>query len=124
MYHNISTMILTGGPQIVQTFFAMSGFLLAVQMIQYSENHSRSPGILFLLKTTVYRYIRLTPVYAFVILLHATWLSKLQDGPLWKMGTETERAFCRRNWWTNLLYVNNYINGDQPVRICGLSEHV
>lgn len=116
MFHQLGTMILTGGPQIVQTFFAMSGFLLAVQMIKYAENRSRSPGVLFLLKAIVYRYIRLTPVYAFVVLLHATWLSKLQDGPIWKLGTDTERAFCRRNWWTNLLYVNNYIHADQPVR--------
>ncbi|KXJ74104.1 hypothetical protein RP20_CCG014358 [Aedes albopictus] len=114
MFHQLGTMILTGGPQIVQTFFAMSGFLLAVQMIKYAENRSRSPGVLFLLKAIVYRYIRLTPVYAFVVLLHATWLSKLQDGPIWKLGTDTERAFCRRNWWTNLLYVNNYIHADQP----------
>ncbi|EAT32977.1 AAEL014766-PA [Aedes aegypti] len=114
MFHQLGTMILTGGPQIVQTFFAMSGFLLAVQMIKYAENSSRSPGILFLLKAIVYRYIRLTPVYAFVVLLHATWLPKLQDGPVWKLATDTERAFCRRNWWTNLLYVNNYVHGDQP----------
>ncbi|XP_062542684.1 nose resistant to fluoxetine protein 6-like isoform X2 [Armigeres subalbatus] len=114
IFHQMFMMILTGGPQVVQTFFAMSGFLLAIQMIKYADDRSRSPGIVFLLKAIVYRYIRLTPVYAFVILLQATWLSKLQDGPMWKVGTASERAFCRRNWWTNLLYVNNYLHGDQP----------
>lgn len=58
---------------------------------------------------------RLTPAYAFILLLHATWLPKLQDGPLWPRGAEVERNFCRRNWWTNLLYVNNYVNADEPV---------
>ncbi|ETN67035.1 hypothetical protein AND_001167 [Anopheles darlingi] len=57
---------------------------------------------------------RLTPVYAFVILFHATWLLKLQYGPIWRWGAETEQVFCRRNWWTNLLYINNYVNADQP----------
>ncbi|XP_061496527.1 O-acyltransferase like protein-like, partial [Anopheles gambiae] len=56
----------------------------------------------------------LTPVYAFVILLHATWLLKLQTGPLWRWGAETEQTFCRRNWWTNLLYINNYVHADEP----------
>ncbi|XP_021697471.1 nose resistant to fluoxetine protein 6 [Aedes aegypti] len=114
LYHKIGTMILTGGVQITQTFLAISGFLLTVLVMKYAEKRQSKPGILFLLKATIYRYIRLTPVYAFVILLHATWLFRMQDGPRWKLGVETERAFCRRNWWTNLLYVNNYVHADQP----------
>ncbi|XP_065086712.1 nose resistant to fluoxetine protein 6-like [Ochlerotatus camptorhynchus] len=114
LYHKIGTMILTGGVQITQTFFLISGFLLSVFVMNYAEKRNSKPGVLFMLKATVYRYVRLTPVYAFVMLLHATWLSKLQDGPRWKLGVETERTFCRRNWWTNLLYINNYVNADQP----------
>ncbi|EAT32954.1 AAEL014803-PA, partial [Aedes aegypti] len=114
LYHKIGTMIMTGGAQITQTFLAISGFLLTVLVMKYAEKRQSKPGIFFLLKATIYRYIRLTPVYAFVILLHATWLFRMQDGPRWKLGVETERAFCRRNWWTNLLYVNNYVHADQP----------
>ncbi|XP_062550134.1 nose resistant to fluoxetine protein 6-like [Armigeres subalbatus] len=114
LYHNIGTMMLTGGVQITQTFLAISGFLLTVLVMNYAEKRKSKPGLLFLLKATVYRYVRLTPVYAFVIFLHATWLSKMQDGPRWKVGSETERVFCRRNWWSNLLYINNYVNADQP----------
>ncbi|XP_053686964.1 nose resistant to fluoxetine protein 6-like [Sabethes cyaneus] len=114
MYHDIGTMLFTGGVQITQTFFVMSGFLLAVQVMSYADQRKEKLGLLFLLKAIFYRYIRLTPVYAFIILLHSTWLHKLQDGPVWKPGVETERAFCRRNWWTNLLYVNNYVNANQP----------
>ncbi|XP_055623466.1 nose resistant to fluoxetine protein 6-like [Toxorhynchites rutilus septentrionalis] len=114
MYHDISTMILTGGTQITQTFFAMSGFLLAIHMISFASRRKEKLGVSMLLKTTMIRYIRLTPLYAFVILLHATWLAKLQDGPFWKLGSELERTMCRRNWWTNLLYINNYVKADQP----------
>nr|XP_029732450.1 nose resistant to fluoxetine protein 6-like isoform X2 [Aedes albopictus] len=114
LYHKIGTMIFTGGVQITQTFLAISGFLLTVLVMNHADKRKSSPGILFLLKATVYRYVRLTPVYAYVILLHATWLVRMQDGPRWKLGVETERAFCRRNWWTNLLYVNNYVHADQP----------
>ncbi|XP_058456888.1 nose resistant to fluoxetine protein 6-like [Malaya genurostris] len=114
-YHNIGTMILTGGVQITQTFFFISGLLLTIHVMSYADtSNSGKLGFPFLMKIVLYRYIRLTPAYAFVILLHATWLSKLLDGPLWKLGSEIERTFCRRNWWTNLLYINNYVNANQP----------
>lgn len=54
----------------------------------------------------------MTPLYAFVIFFSATWYTRLGDGPVWKQMTEIEYTFCRRNWWTNLLYINNYINYD------------
>ncbi|XP_055623467.1 nose resistant to fluoxetine protein 6-like [Toxorhynchites rutilus septentrionalis] len=113
MHHDVGTMILTGGTQITQTFFAMSGFLLAIHMINYAKRRHEKLGMAILFKATFIRYIRLTPVYAFVILLHATWLAKLQDGPFWKLGVGLEREMCRRNWWTNLLYINNYVKADQ-----------
>ncbi|XP_058833744.1 nose resistant to fluoxetine protein 6-like [Topomyia yanbarensis] len=114
MYHRIGTMILTGGVQITQIFFSISGVLMTLHVMTYAEQSSNKIGILFLLKAIINRYVRLTPVYAFIILLHATWLVKMQDGPLWKHYTETEKVYCRRNWWTNLLYVNNYVKADQP----------
>uniref|UniRef100_A0A1Y9IS55 Acyltransferase 3 domain-containing protein n=1 Tax=Anopheles merus TaxID=30066 RepID=A0A1Y9IS55_ANOME len=39
---------------------------------------------------------------------------KLQTGPLWSWIAKTEQIFCRRNWWTNLLYINNYVHADEP----------
>ncbi|EDS31994.1 conserved hypothetical protein [Culex quinquefasciatus] len=114
LYHNIAVMILTGGTQVVQIFLTMSGFLVAYHVLVHPGFAKKGLGLLFLVKAIVLRYIRLTPMYAFVVLLHATWLIKLQDGPMWKRGVETERTFCRRNWWTNLLYVNNFVNADQP----------
>lgn len=110
-------MILTGGTQVVQIFLTMSGFLVAYHVLVHPGFAKKGLGLLFLVKAIVLRYIRLTPMYAFVVLLHATWLIKLQDGPMWKRGVETERTFCRRNWWTNLLYVNNFVNADQPVTV-------
>ncbi|KXJ81468.1 hypothetical protein RP20_CCG019556 [Aedes albopictus] len=89
-------------------YLVISGHSAFVFYILPTQNASKKE------MATVYRYVRLTPVYAYVILLHATWLVRMQDGPRWKLGVETERAFCRRNWWTNLLYVNNYVHADQP----------
>uniref|UniRef100_A0A182R4K0 Acyltransferase 3 domain-containing protein n=1 Tax=Anopheles funestus TaxID=62324 RepID=A0A182R4K0_ANOFN len=97
MMHNIFSMILTNGVQITQTFLAMSGTLLAIQVMSLAERRKGRVSFFYVPVAILYRYIRLTPVYAFVILLHATWLLKLQTGPLWRWGAETEQTFCRRN---------------------------
>lgn len=60
------------------------------------------------------RYLRLTPLHAFAILLEATWISKMYNGPIWQQLAGQERASCRANWWSNLLYINNFIGADEP----------
>ncbi|XP_041769695.1 nose resistant to fluoxetine protein 6-like [Anopheles merus] len=114
MMHNVGSMILTNGVQYTQTFLAMSGTLLTIQFCSFVEKRKGKVSFLYVPFAILYRYVRLTPVYAFVILLHATWLLKLQTGPLWRWGAETEQTFCRQNWWTNLLYINNYVHADEP----------
>uniref|UniRef100_A0A182I2D8 Acyltransferase 3 domain-containing protein n=1 Tax=Anopheles arabiensis TaxID=7173 RepID=A0A182I2D8_ANOAR len=112
--HSVGSMILTNGAQFTQTFLGISGALLAIQFCSFTEKRKGKVSFLYIPFAILYRYVRLTPVYAFVILLHATWLLKLQTGPLWRWGAETEQTFCRRNWWTNLLYINNYVHADEP----------
>ncbi|XP_058833864.1 nose resistant to fluoxetine protein 6-like [Topomyia yanbarensis] len=112
-YRRLITMLLFNGLTVVQTYFTISGFLLAVQFADYCEK-SKSFTMKDFFASILYRYLRLAPLYAFMILLDATWLYKLQDGPVWKRVAETERTFCRNNWWANLLFANNYFTVDEP----------
>ncbi|XP_055533122.1 nose resistant to fluoxetine protein 6-like [Wyeomyia smithii] len=112
-YYNPLSMAMINGSQIVQTFFVMSGFLLSIHFFTTCSQMKTVPWTV-VLGVVFYRFVRLTPAYAYVILLHATWLPKLQDGPMWPRGAQAEKYFCRQNWWTNLLYVNNYVNSDEP----------
>ncbi|XP_055708626.1 nose resistant to fluoxetine protein 6-like isoform X1 [Phlebotomus papatasi] len=112
-YYRFITMILINGHTVIQTYFAISGFLLSVQFMDYKESQ-KVFHMSYFFKAIFYRYVRLTPVYAFMILFHATLLIDVQSGPLWKHVAETERSFCRSNWWTNLLYVNNYVHVGEP----------
>ncbi|XP_058465293.1 nose resistant to fluoxetine protein 6-like [Malaya genurostris] len=112
-YRRMITMLLFNGLTVIQTYFTISGFLLAVQFADYSEK-KKSFTTKDFFASILYRYLRLAPLYAFVILLDATWLYKLQDGPVWKRVAETERTFCRNNWWANLLFANNYFTVDEP----------
>lgn len=38
------------------------------------------------------------------------------DGPLWKVIAGGDSQDCKDNWWTNLLYISNYVNADHMVR--------
>ncbi|XP_062550046.1 nose resistant to fluoxetine protein 6-like isoform X2 [Armigeres subalbatus] len=112
-YRRTITMLIFNGITVIQSFFIISGFLLAVQFTDYCERN-KTFALKDFVSSIVYRYMRLTPLYLFMILFDATWLIKLQDGPVWKRIAETERTFCRNNWWANLLFVNNYFTVDEP----------
>ena len=54
----------------------------------------------------VHRYFRLTGVYAVVIFFTASLYRFFATGPQSVM-VDTEVSACRKNWWSNLLYINN-----------------
>jgi hypothetical protein len=62
----------------------------------------------FILILVILHNFRLTPVYAVIIAFGAVWYIHMSEGPMWNsvVGIATEN--CRRHWWINLLYLNNY----------------
>ncbi|XP_063232956.1 nose resistant to fluoxetine protein 6-like isoform X2 [Bacillus rossius redtenbacheri] len=99
-------MIVMNGTVSTDTFFLLSGALLC-----YVFMRDRSKGLRFsLFKFYLHRYIRLTPAYAAVVFFYASMLYHLGSGPLWHSTIATERDNCLASWWTNLLYINNYVN--------------
>ncbi|KAH3756112.1 nose resistant to fluoxetine protein 6 [Pelomyxa schiedti] len=61
----------------------------------------------------VHRYLRLTPVYALMIFSMHYLGPLMARGPkaLW---VEGDYDSCGEYWWTNLLYINNFIPSDKP----------
>ncbi|KRX43085.1 Nose resistant to fluoxetine protein 6, partial [Trichinella murrelli] len=56
-------------------------------------------------------FARVTPVYMAVLALHAVLTKYVSSGPLWD--TEGfDRESCAKSWWTNALYLNNFLNLD------------
>ena len=53
-------------------------------------------------------FIRLTPVYAVILGFIATLLAYGGASPNWQNVRYASEG-CRWNWWSHLLYVNNYI---------------
>ncbi|XP_063540776.1 O-acyltransferase like protein-like [Cydia strobilella] len=108
LYHNAAATFIFNGTLIVQTFFLVSGFLLAYNMLLMEEKRPISWDMLP--KGILIRWLRLAPVNAVVLAFVATWQRHLGSGPLWKSLVHKETTQCRRDWFYNLLYVNNYVD--------------
>jgi peptidoglycan/LPS O-acetylase OafA/YrhL len=100
----------------VQSFLVVGGFLAAYLQMKQMDSSKESSLVIFV-KGTVSRYIRFSALLALTVLIHATWLYRLGSGPFWDRINFTERQFCRENGWTNLLFLDNYINSDHKCLI-------
>lgn len=98
----------------VDVFLLLSGFLFCRILLIELE---RRQGKLNVLILYVGRYIRLTPAYLAIIGFYMTWFPSMGSGPLWQQRIEREQERCQSSWWTNILYINNYINSDKLVSI-------
>ncbi|XP_019630882.1 PREDICTED: O-acyltransferase like protein-like [Branchiostoma belcheri] len=57
--------------------------------------------------------LRVTPVYAFLLMVYSCLFVYMGTGPNWADPTlkaMTELQGCPDSYWTNLLYINNYVN--------------
>ncbi|XP_047516873.1 nose resistant to fluoxetine protein 6-like [Pieris napi] len=102
--------ILFNGTLVTMTFFVMSAFLLVYNFLIHAESHEITwvdfpKGVLL-------RWIRLTPTYALLIGTIGCIVPYFGDGPLWQLTVTSESDACRNKWWTNILYINNYMYSD------------
>ncbi|XP_026315722.1 O-acyltransferase like protein-like [Hyposmocoma kahamanoa] len=99
------SMWLTGAPIGVDTFFMMSGLLIVYTSVGKLSNMKLLKNLhLFYLN----RYLRLFPLLASTVLLQIGVLHYIHDGANW-LGVAALTERCRRNWWSSILYVQNYI---------------
>ncbi|XP_066999863.2 nose resistant to fluoxetine protein 6 [Anabrus simplex] len=99
-----SRLTIMNGTLSVDTFFLLSGLLTSYVFLKEMEKRGRFNILLFY----VHRYIRLTPALAVMILMTVTLFNYGGEGPLWDSRHRTAREACEKNWWANLLYINNY----------------
>ncbi|XP_062550333.1 nose resistant to fluoxetine protein 6-like [Armigeres subalbatus] len=103
-----STLIIAG-PLSVDTFFLLSGLLIVwSQMRELDRTRFLNVPVMYL-----HRYIRLTPVFAALILFTVGIMPGISSGPLWSTSFALSVNQCNQYWWSALLYVQNYVNSDQ-----------
>ena len=101
----------------VDTFFFFSGFLafysMLTSVVAFPSKNSTSwdtpsKAVLNSLKYTyavvVHRYMRLTPMYFFILMVYMHVWPAIGNGPNWK--DSTDMTFCNKWWWTNILYIS------------------
>ncbi|KAL1462402.1 hypothetical protein WDU94_014238 [Cyamophila willieti] len=95
----------------VDVFFTISGCVAVFFVLERMESHK-----VRFYEIIIVRYFRLTPVYAIVLFFYATLYYKMGDGPLWNFLVGQDLENCKQVWWTNLLYINNYVYAE---KLCG-----
>ncbi|KAJ3652186.1 hypothetical protein Zmor_018173 [Zophobas morio] len=98
------------GRMLVSIFFVISSWLLSVQFFKKLKNDGQI-RFRYVLQSIIKRYIRFTSGLT-VIILHTSWLNHLFRGPYAEPILGTEYNVCRKKWWTNLLYINNFLISD------------
>ncbi|XP_072387208.1 nose resistant to fluoxetine protein 6-like [Diabrotica undecimpunctata] len=107
MYSKFWMSFVLNGPILVDTFFTISGFLAAYfALLSYQKLKDNS----IIIKLYIHRYIRMTSTYIIILAFYCTLFVKIGNGPLWRERVEVERERCRKSWWLNLLFINNYFN--------------
>jgi len=105
------TAMIYAGLFSVDSFFWLGGFLMAFLLLQQLNTpKSLSPwgwGYLY-----AHRFYRILPAYMFVLFLTWAFTKYTGNGPLWYQGDSVNMQ-CKDYWWTNLVFLNNFIpDGD------------
>ncbi|KAK3086996.1 hypothetical protein FSP39_000145 [Pinctada imbricata] len=105
----------------VDSFFALSGLLVAYLTLKEMK---KLGGILKLNWGMFYfhRFWRLTPVYMLLLGMYTCFTKYIGEGPNYN---QKDLAACTNKWWTNLLYINNFVYYDyQPAGCLGHSWYL
>ncbi|XP_072753161.1 nose resistant to fluoxetine protein 6-like [Anoplolepis gracilipes] len=97
------------GKVVIDMFFALGALLVTYHML--ADLDRRKQFNFF--SDVITRYLRLTPSYAVIVFFHVWILPLLGSGPFWKHEIIQESEECATNWWTNLLYINNYVKSTE-----------
>ena len=94
----------------VDTFFFLSGLLVAYLTVKEYKDKGKMNWIYYFL----HRYWRITPLYAYTLLIFLVLFTYMTAGPFAWMSSSPYGAVyhiasrCRSYWWSNLLYINNF----------------
>jgi len=98
----------------VDSFFLMSGLLVGYLFLKTLSKIQKKQLPFTLVMYYVHRYIRLLPLYAGIILISIGYENYLSNGPFGVFFVDgVYENPCVKNWWTNLLYINNVVNDKQ-----------
>lgn len=99
----------------VDSFFFLSGLLVAyLTLREMKRRHAKGKTWLAFpaLSYYIHRFLRLTPGYAFVLFFVWQVAPLMGSGPLWNSSIQPQVTYCDKYWYSNLLYINNFLPED------------
>ena len=101
--------IILGAEIAVDSFFYLSGFLLAWLTLDALDKKKGRFGVKGVCMATLYRYLRLTPSLAFALMIYYKMTQFASgNGPFsWRFQHSITRR-CDTTWWVELTYAMNF----------------
>ncbi|XP_056638244.1 nose resistant to fluoxetine protein 6-like isoform X2 [Diorhabda sublineata] len=109
--NSLVSMVFINGDLACDTFLMVGGTL--VTYVFFKTNAMPILNLRVILRHYLHRYVRLTPALAGMVLVSATLLKYFGSGPRWFYIVTSFEGFCKKNWWTTLLYIQNEYNVSQ-----------
>ena len=97
----------------VDTFFVLSGCLVTVSFLKSLKRQNGRVTVKSMGLHYFHRYWRLTPLYAAILFMGASFFPYLGEGPTPR--EVMEHQACTAVWWMNLLYINTLGFSDRPL---------
>ncbi|XP_070574874.1 nose resistant to fluoxetine protein 6-like [Ptychodera flava] len=100
-----ASQVLRTGDLGVEAFLVLSGLLVAYLTLKQIDKRGgprRYNWLLFY----VHRYWRLTPVYAFCLMIYSTLTLHMGNGVWWNNWYGAQQI-CQDRWWANIFYFHN-----------------
>jgi peptidoglycan/LPS O-acetylase OafA/YrhL len=107
------------GTSCVDTFFWMSGFLVGYLLLKEVEKKRGKFGLLGWMFVYVHRFLRIIPVYAFMMFFFIKLMPALHAGPMW-FNQDIIVKDCGDYWWSVLLFLNNFVPDGQGNQCLGV----
>jgi len=116
---------IAAGLYAVDSFFLLSGLLVGYLFLKTLSKIKKKDLCFTLVMYYVHRYIRLLPLYGGIILITVAYQNYIGFGPFnnWFDGEYITNP-CDKNWWTNLLYINNFVNNGGTEMCNGVSWYL
>lgn len=108
--------ILFQAPLAVDTFFFLAGFLSSYLMM--SEIKKKNGKINFFM-LIFHRFYRIMPLYVFLIFMAWKFQPYINEGPVWPEFKMNMDNGCYNYWWTNIIFLNNFISWENPCSCFG-----
>ena len=106
VFGNLAFQVILNGFPSVDSFFFIGATLLAYITLKELDK-TKGGNSQFWAMYYIHRYIRLTGTYALIIGTTATLLKVFAYGPF-SLLVQHEIDSCKKDWWTNILYINNF----------------